>query len=61
MAPSKNAVVNNGGVPARRAGTVNERLAYLFATVHAPDARPYSSRRLRAASPRWAAACRRSI
>jgi transcriptional regulator with XRE-family HTH domain len=42
MAPSKNTGVNNGGVPARRTGTVNERLAYLFATVHAPDARPYS-------------------
>src|SRR3954453_15248273 len=52
MAPSRNAGVNNTGVnntgvnntgvPARRAGTVNERLAYLFATVRAPDARPYS-------------------
>jgi ESX-1-secreted protein regulator len=42
MAPSRNTGVHNGGVPARRAGTVNERLAYLFATVHAPDARPYS-------------------
>jgi transcriptional regulator with XRE-family HTH domain len=42
MAPSRNAGVNNTGVPARRTGTVNERLAYLFAAVHAPDARPYS-------------------
>src|SRR3954471_13876673 len=42
MAPSKNTGVNNTGVPAHRAGTVNERLAYLFATVHAPEARPYS-------------------
>jgi hypothetical protein len=60
MAPSKNTGVNNGGVPARRAGTVNERLAYLFATARAGRA-AYSCRRLRAASPRWAAACRRSI
>ena len=42
MAPSRNSGVSNSGVPARRTGTVNERLAYLFATVHAPDARPYS-------------------
>ena len=42
MAPSRNTGVNNTAVPARRTGTVNERLAYLFATVHAPDARPYS-------------------
>ena len=42
MAPSRNSEVNNRGVPARRTGTVNERLAYLFATVHAPEARPYS-------------------